>query len=189
MTKHAYDDFKNGHEILCNYKLYFKSVMMSPYDMLKIPFLNVDRDFKTLVIQEADKWFDSRRSMRNENVLLSSLTGQSGKRNLNIYYDTQYPNRVDMSLRDVTDYIYEYLVFVDTKTRNALAFQYTLMDGEENPIVVLPPIPASYLEPYYHLYNSYEATQPLTVGKSMKELREMFSPNAKPKSNTKQKAD
>lgn len=175
MTFHGHTDFLNGYEIFSNYKLMFDHSMLSPYDMLKIPFDDVDRHPKTLMIQEVDKWFDSRRSMRNENVYLSSLTGQSGKRNLNIYVDTQYPRRVDTAIRDIIEYKYHAMVYIDSRTKEPLAFKYTMTDADDNILRELPPIPAIYLKPYYDMYDSYEATQPIVIGKSKKELNRIFN--------------
>ena len=170
MTFNAHHNYINERsQIFSNYKLMFEHIMMSPYDMLKIPFNDVDRHPKTLCIQEADKWFDSHRSMRNENVLLSSLTSQSGKRNLNIYYDTQFYNRIDKSLRDVTEIIFHANVYISSKTKEPIAFQYT-SETPNGEFKELPIIPAPIFEPFYSMYNSYEATQPLTSTKSMKEI-------------------
>lgn len=174
MVYHAWQTFLEGAEILANLTLKepFKYTRMSPYDMLKIPFTNMDREKKTLLIQEADKWFNSRRSMRSENTLLGSLTGQSGKRNLNIFWDTQFPHLVDNQLRMVTEVIYHSSVYVDSITKEPLAFEYT----KETPadIIKLPIIPAVLLKPFYNMYDSYEAVAPITVGKKMKELKVLF---------------
>lgn len=173
----AYADFCNGAEIYANLTLKnpFRYTQMNPYDMLRIPFSTMDREKKTLIIQEADKWFNARRSMRNENVLLGSLTGQTGKRNLNIYWDSQFPHLVDNQLRDVTEVIFQTeLPYIDSKTKEPLAFQYIYIDdyGEKR----LTPIPATLMKQYYYMYDSYFPTEPLTVSKTMKELDAMYKP-------------
>src|SRR4030067_3126090 len=175
MTFHAYNNYLNGHEIFSNYKLSFPHTLMSPYDMLKIPFQDVDRDMKTLCIQEATKWFDSRASMKPENRLLHSLTGQSGKRNLNILWDDQAFERADRELRRATEFIYTSNVFIDAVTKEPLAFQYNKEDMYDGSYFKLPIIPATVLQPFYSMYNSYEATIPITVGKTMKEIDAMFT--------------
>lgn len=176
MTFHAYNNYLNGHEIFSNYKLSFPHTLMSPYDMLKIPFQEVDRDMKTLCIQEATKWFDSRSSLRPENKLLHSLTGQSGKRNLNILWDDQSFERADKALRRATEYIYTcHVPFIDGNTKEPLAFQYNKEDMYDGAYIKLPLIPASVLKPFYSMYNSYEATIPITVGKTMQEMDTLFS--------------
>lgn len=161
MTVMAYGDYAKGYSIFSNYQLNFPHKRLSVNQMLQIPFDDVERNPKTLCIQEADKVFDSRRSMRNENVLLSSLTGQSGKRNLNIYYDTQFWNRIDMSLRDVTEFVCVSSVFVDNKNNNPVCFEYTMIDMYDMSEKKYR-IPAVIMQPYYNMYDSYQTTKPLT---------------------------
>lgn len=169
MTFKAYEDYSNGYEIFSNYQLMFTHTKMDVYKMLDIPFEDVDRHPKTLCIQEADKIFDSRRSMRSENVLLSSLTGQSGKRNLNIYYDTQFWYRIDKALRDVTEYIVSTSAMVDSRTKIPIAFTQEWIDTYDMSSRIIT-IPAFLLKPYYSMYNSYEATRPLTNSKKMTDI-------------------
>jgi len=174
MTFHGYMNQQAGHEIFANYKLSFPHTLMSPYDMLKIPFNDVDRHPKTLLISEASKWFEARRSMRNENVLLSSLTGQAGKRNLDIFIDDQYFERIERELRRSMEYIYHCMVYVDSKTKIPLAFEYHREDMYSGQYFKLPIIPATVLEPFYSMYDTYAPTIPMTVGKTMKELDTMY---------------
>ena len=161
MTQLAYTNYRNGHEILANYKLNFPSKSMTVSQMLQIPFDDVDRHPKTLCIQEADKIFDSRRSMKEENRLLSGLTGQSGKRNLNILYDTQFFTRIDSSLRYVTEYVVSCSCFIDDRTKEPIAFQYTYEDMYDGRIRKAL-IPANLLQPFYSMYDTYEATKSLS---------------------------
>lgn len=147
----------------------FESTFVTQYDMLKIPFEDIERNAKTLCIQEADKIFDSRRSMRNENTLLSSLTGQAGKRNLNIYYDTQFWNRIDGALRYVTEFVCSCSSIINSKTKTPLAFEYEMIDMYDMTSKKYI-IPATMMEPFYAMYNSYETTTPLTASKSMEDI-------------------
>src|SRR6185503_2543947 len=117
MTIMAYNDYKNGYQIFSNYKLMFPHQYLTVYEMLRITMTDNDRNNKTLCIQEADKIFDSRSAMRGQNKLLTSLTGQSGKRNLNIYYDGQFWNRFDSGLRYVTEYVCSCSVLIDNRTK------------------------------------------------------------------------
>lgn len=161
MTQYAYTNYIKGHTIFANYKLGFPSKRLSIEEMLQIPFNDVDRNPKTLCIQEVDKIFDSRRAMTEANKNLSSLTGQSGKRNLDILYDTQFFSRVERSLRQVTEYVVLCSCYIDSATKNPIAFEYEwedMFDGRVKKIV----IPAPILEPFYNLYDSYEATRPVT---------------------------
>lgn len=172
------ESFDLHHEIFANFWLKFKYNHVDTYDILRIPFGDVDRHPKTLLIQEADKIFDSW-SKNNENRLLSSLTGQSGKRNLNIFYDTQFPNRINKSLRDVTEYVITTHCYIDSVTKDTVAFKYTLTDiyeYERNPeyrsksvIITVPDL----LE-YFEMYNTYQATKPMVKTKTNQELSDMY---------------
>lgn len=157
MSQLAYSKYKNGFEVFANYRLNFAKYV-SIDDMVNIPFEDVDRHPKVLCIQEADKIFDSRRSMKDSNRLLSSLSGQSGKRNLDILYDTQFFSRIDSSLRYVTEYVVSCVCYM--QDNKPLAFQYTyedMYDGNVKKII----IPANLMEPFYEMYDTYETTQPI----------------------------
>ena len=43
------------------------------------------------------------------------------------------------------------------------------------PITTPKIIPATLLEPFYKLYDSYQATKPMVKGKSSKELKKMYA--------------
>lgn len=181
MTQAGYTNYRSGHEILANYKLNFPSRIMTVSQMLQIPFDDVDLHPKTLLIQEADKIFDSRRSMKEENRLLSGLTGQSGKRNLNIFYDTQFFNRIDSSLRYVTEYVVSCSCFIDDKTKQPIAFQYQyedMFDGRIRKAL----IPAILLQPFYSMYNTHEVTKNLEKGSEV-----VIDNHEKPTKRTRQK--
>lgn len=116
---------------------------------------------KTVLMQEASKWFDSRRSGRNENVLLSSFTGQSGKRDIDIYYDDQFMTRIDRGLRDITDYS-----FISNRIpkhpETPIIFQYEKYMGyfsyyTEKTLT----FPASFMQQFFDMYNTREPTAPL----------------------------
>lgn len=177
MTFFAYNNYQKGHIIFSNYRMNFPSHKLDVYDMLNIPFDDVDRYPKTLCIQEADKIFDSRRSSRSENVLLSSLTGQSGKRNLDIFYDTQFFNRIDDSLRKVTEMIITSRCYYQKTNKEdiPIAFEYSITDVYEyleKGIDYKPKkitVPALLLKPYFKMYDSYEATEPITTSRKMKD--------------------
>lgn len=178
MVFYAFNNQINKNmQTFSNLHLEFPHTRMEVYDMLQIPFNDVDRNPKQLLIQEADKWFDS--WLHNaENRLLSSLTGQSGKRNLDILYDTQFYNRIQQSLRRVTEFKVICSVYNDAITKEPLAFeiQWTKQIGIDmfEPITTPKIIPATLLEPFYKLYDSYQATKPLVKGKTSKELSSMY---------------
>lgn len=167
MTQRAYVNYLQGHKIYSNYTLNFPNTKMNVQEMLDITLSDVEQGNKTLCIQEADKIFDSRRSAKEENRLLSSLTGQSGKRNLDILYDTQFISRIDSGLRYVTEYVVSCNVVAVNQFGAPLAFQYQWEDmysGRLNKFI----LPASVLQPFYKMYDSYEATRPLVSEKNAK---------------------
>lgn len=132
----------------------------------------MERQPKTVMIHEADKWFDSRKSGRNENVLLSSFAGQAGKRNLDVYFDCQFLGRVDKYLREIPDFIIEaYEKEVDGND-NPTLFHYNWVDCYHNTSGSFS-ISAELLEPFYKIYDSFEANEPLMMGKSMEDITEV----------------
>lgn len=163
MTFNAYGDYIKGRKIYSVVNPYFElfrfeHTILTVDETLALSHMKVDRNPKTMCIQEADKIFDARRSGRKENVLLSDITGQSGKRNTDILYDTQFPTRVDKSLRDVTDTSYVCNAIPDVK--NPIAFEYTEFDG----FLLYPTGKRHYLpaiQAIFDLYDSYQPTQHL----------------------------
>jgi hypothetical protein len=161
LTFIGYYDRKKGRKIYANYPVYYEHYHLpTPESILDFGFKDMDISPKTFLIQEADKWFDSRASWREENRILTSFTGQSGKRNIDIYYDSQFPTRIDKGLRDVTNFK------VDCDV---------LRDDNENPIIFIQywndvwhphksferRYPWFIMEPFYKLYKTVEPTMPL----------------------------
>lgn len=169
LTMNLYHDWQKGRKIYGNYDLKFPFIRYDIYDMLNIANMEMDISPKSLGIQEASKWFDSRRSGSSENVALTSLTGQSGKREIDILYDDQFASRIDKGLRDITDQTivchceydnrkmpiyFLYMVFNGFPTEPNFHYtgkQYTL--------------PAFFMEQFYTLYNTREPTKGLILRK------------------------
>lgn len=172
----AYFDYLAGRKIWTNFPVYFppipNNVAPTPLeieDIQGIVDMEMEISPKSVFIQEASKWFDARRSMRKENVLLSSFTGQSGKREIDIYYDDQFPTRIDMGLRDITDYtmIPEALPSHPMKPFVFRYHQYAgYFDFDMSRSVVYP---AQFMESFYPLYDTRKPTMPL---ERIKELEE-----------------
>lgn len=163
LTWLGYNDYKAGHKVFANYPLYFPHIRLNqPQDILDVGFTEMERSSKTFLIQEADKWFDSRRSMRTENVLLSSFTGQSGKRNIDVYWDTQFPTRVDKGLWDITEWLVRAECIYDDD-KNPLLFRYDWANVFYPSKSFSEVFPSVLIEDMglYQLYDSYKATMPL----------------------------
>jgi hypothetical protein len=161
LTMSARVDYEKKRKIYSNYSLSFPHTKYDINDLLTISTLEMEISPKTVVMQEASKWFDSRRSGRNENVLLSSFTGQSGKRDIDIYYDDQFMTRIDKGLRDITDISFLSNCVRD-KDRNPLIFEYEMFNGYfMGSTGKTIRIPAQYMMQFYEMYNTREPTQPL----------------------------
>lgn len=143
-------------------------------EFLDITKEKIDRHPKTFLIQEASKIFDARRSGREENTALSSVTGQSGKRNIDILYDDQFPTRIDKGLRDVTDktYLCSCIPLPETK-QDPIVFEYFEFQGFMlYPTGNVHRIPAMFMKQFYPLYDTFEPTERLITEKKKKNERE-----------------
>jgi len=161
LTAIACNDYKSKRKIYSNYTLSFPYHNYDLEDLLSISTMEMDITPKTVVMQEASKWFDARRSGRRENVLLSSFTGQSGKRDIDIYYDDQFITRIDRGLRDITDFSFISNCIRDTK-KNPIIFEYEAYGGYfAYPLNRTIRIPAYIMESFYEMYNTRQPTQPL----------------------------
>lgn len=146
-------------KIFSNYALSFDFTSYDMNDLLSIKHMSMDIEPKTFLMQEAGKWFDSRNSMAQENKDLINFTGQSGKRESNLYYDDQFITRIDRGLRDVTEYTY-----VANCLRNPLSGEPILFEYEEYTGYFLHPtnhtikLPAFWMSQFYTMYNTRQAT-------------------------------
>ena len=166
ITSIGYQDYLNGRKIYSNYWLGYPHEKYDINDLLSISTMEMEISPKTVLMQEASKWFDSRRSGRIENVLLSSFTGQSGKREIDIYYDDQFVTRIDRGLRDITDYTFLVTCIYDTRyfPKIPAMFEYEMFGGyfmyaTGKKLRIM----AKYMEPFYNMYRTREPTKPLEV--------------------------
>lgn len=170
LTMIGFLDFLSGRKIYANYPIYFPHTHLDIEDLLSIQHMEMDISPKTVLIQEASKWFDSRRSGRKENVMLSSFTGQSGKREIDIYYDDQFMTRIDSGLRDITEisFISE---AIPRHPQKPIVFRYSQFAGyfkvDINKTIKFP---AYYMEQYYSMYDTRKPTESLetTLDKAKK---------------------
>ena len=162
----GYFDYLSGRKIYANYPIHFPHTELDINDILSVINMEMEITPKTVLIQEASKWFDSRRSMRKENVLLSSFTGQSGKREIDIYYDDQFPTRIDIGLRDITDYSMITSCIRDMD-KNPLIFNYDQFAGYfDMDMHKAHRFPAQFMNQFYSLYDTRAPTKPLEMIKS-----------------------
>lgn len=104
MTKDAYLYYKNGRRIITNMNTLTFGDKMTNEEILK---LTKDSDVVNcvLVIDEIQLLFDSRRSMKKENITFSNFIQQIRKRGIIMLGTTQFDNTIDKRLRDHCDII------------------------------------------------------------------------------------
>lgn len=145
--------------IFANYALSFDYTPYDLDDVLSIKHMKMDIEPKSFLMQEAGKWFDSRNSMSKENQDLINFTGQSGKRETNLYYDDQFITRIDRGLRDVTDRSYIADCVRNPTNGMPLMFRYEEYGGYfQYPTNHTLKFPAFYMSKFYDMYNTRQAT-------------------------------
>lgn len=158
LTMMGYFDMLESRRIYANYALLYKFTGYSMDDILSIKHMKMDIEPKTFLMQEAGKWFDSRNSMSPENRDLINFTGQSGKRETNLYYDDQFITRIDRGLRDVTDKSY-IANCVRKPDGTPILFEYEEYGGYfQYPTNRTLKFPAFYMEQFYNMYDTRQAT-------------------------------
>jgi len=104
MVKDAYLAFKRGKKVISNMKNIPFAEYMSNEDILALD-KNSNLKDAVILIDEAQIFFDSRRSMKKENINFSNFVQQIRKRNIDLYLTTQFANSIEKRLRDHTDII------------------------------------------------------------------------------------
>lgn len=154
----GYSEYSIARKIFANYALGFDYTPYDLDDVLTIKNLKMDIEPKTMLMQEAGKWFDSRNSMSVENRDLINFTGQSGKRETNVYYDDQFITRIDRGLRDVTEKSY---IANCTKKPDGtpILFEYEEYEGYfQYPTNRTLKFPAFWMQQFYSKYDTRQAT-------------------------------
>lgn len=154
MVRDAYKMYSNGYNIYSNMTLSFGKYISSE-DVLE---LNKDSMLFNcvLVLDELQLFFDSRNFTRQKNKDFSNFIQQSRKRNIHIFYTTQYINTVDLRIRQQTDII-AYPNF-DDKTKFCHVFYFDLTKLEDDfEVLALNPVTVVYdAKPIFKLYDTYE---------------------------------
>jgi hypothetical protein len=154
----GYNEYLIKRKIFANYALSFDYTPYDLDDVLSIKHMKMDIEPKTFLMQEAGKWFDSRNSMSPENRDLINFTGQSGKRETNLYYDDQFITRIDRGLRDVTEK--SYIANCIRKPDNTpILFEYEEYGGYfQYPTNRTIKLPAFWIKQFYGKYDTRQAT-------------------------------
>lgn len=103
MVKDGYKFFNKGFKVLRNFHCTFGEEVSND------EILNLDKHSDihnaVVMIDEIQIFFDSRRSMRKQNLSFSNFIQQIRKRNITLLVTTQYTNAVDLRLRQHVDII------------------------------------------------------------------------------------
>lgn len=104
MVKDAYIEYKRGRRIISN----MQGLPFAEY-MTNQQILSIDKNSNiynaVILIDEAQIFFDSRRSMKKENIYFSNFVQQIRKRNIILLLTTQFANAIEKRLRDHTDIV------------------------------------------------------------------------------------
>jgi len=104
MIKDAYIEYVRGRRVISN----MESVSFAEFmtnEQIKQISKNSDIENAVLLIDEMQIFFDSRRSMKGENINFSYFVQQIRKRNVDILGTTQFSNAVEKRVRDHTDFV------------------------------------------------------------------------------------
>lgn len=102
MINDAYQYKIAGYTIYTNMRSIPFAICVEEKDLLQLA--SNDEFFDcVLVIDEIQVLFDSRRSVRKQNVEFLYFIQQIRKRNVNLLYTTQFSRRVDVGIREHTD--------------------------------------------------------------------------------------
>lgn len=101
MVKDGFKYYLNGIRVLRNFYCSFGE------EISEEEILNLDKDSDlnncVIMMDELQIFFDSRRSMKKENMKFSNFIQQVRKRNIIILGTTQYSNTIDLRLRQHID--------------------------------------------------------------------------------------
>lgn len=104
MVKDAYIEYKNGKRVITNMQnISFGETFTN--DEIKELTKNSELENAVILIDEAQLFFDSRRSMKKVNLDFSYFVQQTRKRNIDLYLTTQFANTIDRRIRDNVDFI------------------------------------------------------------------------------------
>lgn len=103
MVKDGVINFKKGWDILRNFDCAFGKPITNEQ------ILNLDKFSEIrkciILVEEIQIFFDSRRSMKTQNIQFSNFIQQVRKRDISIYATSQYANTVDLRFRQHVDIV------------------------------------------------------------------------------------
>lgn len=166
MTLFLYLEYLKGKKILTNYWVSFPHEII---DVQKLVELHEDIEDSAIGIDEIHMICDSRRSSKKQNILMSYFVLQSGHRDVNLYYTSQFNKQFDVRIRDNTD--------IDVVCRNLYVdsdedglndlFHLIFRDRRTIPIHIYAKV--LYGKPVFDMYNTKKIVDIFT----MKEIQQM----------------
>lgn len=136
-----------------------KKDVVSNYQ-LNYPFLQFDLetfvasryDNKTILLDEAYVYMDSRNSMATTNKLMSYVLFQSRKKNLSIFLTIQLTGTIDIRYRKLVDFIIH-------AERYREGFRYIIYRPSDPTTYSYALLPYQQAKQYFELYNTNEVVQ------------------------------
>ena len=137
LTQLGIKNIKKGNRTFSNYPIFFKykgvkltsNIINSREEMIKQPYKPGD----IIIIDEAQRWFNSREYKKFGNDLLEFFTGHRHI-DVNIYIGVQYPQRIDVSIREIVDtyhWLSKIFIFKSIlKERKYILFEDILRESE-----------------------------------------------------------
>lgn len=154
MVKDAYLEYKKGRKIYSNMHGVSFATYISNEEIMKID-KNSDIYNAVILIDEAQIFFDSRRSMKKEALNFSNFVQQIRKRNIMLLLTTQFANSIEKRLRDHTDLIAKVKFLREFNLCRVKYIDITSVEDEEveEPVT----IPIIYdAEPIFEMFNTEE---------------------------------
>lgn len=162
--------YKAGYKVISNYYLSFPfepfsieviDAMVND-DTFNLKYNNLSDYYKAnkivIAIDEIASQMDSRTAMRKENVLLSYMLMQAGKRDITVMWTAQLPHSVDKRLKDLTEFI-TFSERSTSKDRTLLGFSYRQIDMYHKTWKSFF-LPLNQATKLYPLYNTKERVRP-----------------------------
>ena len=105
LCRQVYREYKKGKKVISNMHFNFPYTPLTIEMLLEYDREDTDLQDCVLVIDEAHIYLDSRTSVSKKNRIISMFLVQTRKKNVHLYYTTQYFDQVDKRLRQNSDVV------------------------------------------------------------------------------------
>lgn len=157
MVRFAYSLYTKGYQVYSNMKLNFPFQYFSLQDILS--YAENEQNFINTVflVDEAHIFMDSRGSMTKRNLILSYFVLQTRKRNVWLFFTTQYYHQIDKRLRASSNAIVECSSKVLDDSRMFILNTFNIMKSHK----VVTKSFAFLGNKYFGLYDTNEVVKPV----------------------------